>query len=266
MSTPVTYESILKDKALFDGIVYTPLSQALVELEERRKDPELLLKIKKLLNNNVPEIMHTSPVGVQFRQIATPNHETRRFVSIAKDNNLKPVLFEYHDDKFTSNNEYKHSLGRIHINNGLGKKGGEQVEKITIVDFNVYNGKKLHEVKTLWSESLVDFHKNLFSSYGIDHDVIHFFEASEWFKANGGSADKYYFNFFLLFTCFGVLFENFLREGPESAFTRDIVLPAITKVVEVTGVKPLIVPFEPFDMEFDSYWNHHSPHIRNHLK
>ena len=96
-----------------------------------------------------------------FRQVATPNYETRRFISLAKENDLHPVIFEYHDDKFTSNNEFKHSLGQLHIQKKNRKNSNFSVEKITIIDFNLHNGKKFKDIKTLWLEPLVDFHKKL---------------------------------------------------------------------------------------------------------
>ena len=64
-----------------------------------------------MLKGDIPEILkNNKKYAVLFRQIATPNYETKRFIALAKENNLCPVIFEYHNDKFTSNNEFKHSL------------------------------------------------------------------------------------------------------------------------------------------------------------
>lgn len=39
MSTIGDYEKIMSDRNIFNQVVYTPLSEALKLLEERRKDP-----------------------------------------------------------------------------------------------------------------------------------------------------------------------------------------------------------------------------------
>ena len=142
---------IMKDKSIFYEMVYTPLSEAIKILEERQKDKQLIEKIEKILNNNIPEpLIDIGKNGVMFRQVATPNYEIRWFIELTKDHGLKTNFFEYHSDKFTSNNSYKHSLGQLVIHKDKKNKKGENIEeRISIVDFNKYNGKKLSEVKTL---------------------------------------------------------------------------------------------------------------------
>lgn len=259
------YENIMSDRTIFNKIVYTPLSEALTLLEERSKDKILKAKIETILKKNIPGIFEKHRCAVLGRHIATPNNESIRFISIAKEHNLTPVFFEYHDDKFTSNNKFKHSLGQLHIpKNRKNKSGGRNIERITIVDFNKHNGKKIGEVKTLWDELLVDFHKKLFNTHGYGKNDFHTFNASDWFSKNGKVAIDYYANLLLLFTCFGILFENFLTSKDEEGdFTKKIVLPAIEKVVNTVGFKPLIVPLEPMDLETDNLWFHHSQKIRS---
>src|SRR3989338_6746540 len=80
----------------------------------------------------------------------------------------------------------------------------------TVVDFNLNNGKKFKEIKTLWGESFVDFHRKLFTVHDYKTEDFHLYNASDWFKKNGGKAVGYYTNLLLMFTCFGILFENFL--------------------------------------------------------
>ncbi|MDO8659915.1 MAG: hypothetical protein Q7K54_04960 [Candidatus Parcubacteria bacterium] len=256
----------MSDRNIFNQIVYTPLSEALRLLDERRKDPELMAKVEKLLKGDIPEILKNKRCGIMARQLATPNHENRKFISLAKENNLYPVFFEYYDDKFTSNNKYKHSLGKLHIQNGKDNKGNEIIENFTIVDFNKYNGSKLQEVKTIWGESLIDFHKKLFSIHDI-HDV-HFFNENDWYKKDTKEKpDEFYLKFFLLNTCFGILFENFLTsKDTEGDFTKNVVLPTIEKVMDLTGVKPLIVTIETVDLETDNFWYHHLSIVKNSIK
>ena len=258
------YDKIMSDRNIFNQIVYTPLSEALRLLDERRQDKELMAKVEELLKGDIPEFFKNKKCAVQFRQIATPNTESEYFIKIAKENDLQPAFFEYHDDKFTSNNEFKHSLGQLHIRSHINKNGTFPAEKITIVDFNKYNGKKLKDVKTLKEESLIDFHRKIFDSQGHNLRELSFFDASDWLKNHGGTATHYYTSFLLLFTCFGILFENFLlTNNSEGDFTRDVVLPAIEKVIDLTGVKPLIIPIGPMDMETDKHWISYHPKIKS---
>lgn len=200
------------------------------------------------------------------RQLATPNHENRRFLLLAKEHGLHPVFLEYFDDKFTSNNKYKHSLGQLHIQNKISKKGHECIEKINVINFNEANGKKLKEVETLWGESLIKFHKKLFNAYGLKG--FSFFEETDWYEKNNEKPIEFYTNFFLLVTCFGILFENFLssKDDAESNFTKEIVLPALEKAISLTGLKPLIVPIEPLDLEANYFWYHHLPVVKKYIK
>jgi len=260
------YKKITSDRNLFDQVVYTPLPDAIRLLNERQKDPELMAKVSKLLNGNIPKIFKDNKCGIMARQLATPNHENRMFIFLAKKNNLHPVFIEYFDDKFTSNNKYKHSLGQLHIQNKMDKNGNGIVEKITIIDFNKSNGKKLKEIKTLWGESLVDFHKKLFDLHNLKD--FSFFEETSWYEKKDEKPIEFYTNFFLLVTCFGILFENFLllKDDVEGEFTKDVVLPALEKVINLTGIKPLIVPVEDVDIETDDFWYCHLPIIKNLIK
>ncbi len=252
------YNKIMADRKLFNKTVYTPMSEALRLLDERRKDPELMAKVEKLLNGDIPEILKEKKCAVLGRQIATPNHETRMFIKLAQENGLFPVFFEYHDDKFSSRNEFKHSLGQLYIPSKTGKKNGHTVERLTIIDFNKHGNSKLKDIKTLWGESLIDFHRKLFKGHDYSTKDLYFYEASGWYKRNGGKAIDYYTNLFIIFTCYGVLFENFLTsKDSEGDFTEKIVLPAIEKVVNLTGIKPIIIPLEPLEIETDKLWYHH---------
>jgi len=261
------YDTIMSDRNIFNQIVYTPLSEALRLLEERQKDPELIAKIEKLLKGDIPEVLKNKKCCVLSRHIATPNYESRKFMSIAKDCNLTPVFFEYHDDKFTPNvNIFKRSLAQIFIQKKFDRNGNDFSEKITIVDFNKNGGKKLRELTTLWGEPLINFHRKLFKLYGENEKDFYFYNGSDWYKRNGVKAMDYYTNFLLLFTCYGILFENFLfSDENEKDFTKNVMLSALEKVVNLTGVKPLIVPIETFDLETDGFWFHHLLNVKDFL-
>ena len=267
MNETMDYEKIMSDRKLFNKTVYTPLSEALKILEERRQDKVLVAKIKELLKNDIPDFLLDKKCAVLGRHVATPNHENRMFISLAKQYGLFPVFFEYHDDKFITNNSYKHSLGQLHVRDGHGhnKTGDYLYERINIVDFDKHNGKKIKEVTTLWNEPLVDFHRRLFLSQDYNIEEFHLFDGSEWFKRNGDQkAVNFYTNFLMLFVCFGILFENFLiSDSSDGDFTKNVVLPAIEKVEKLTGVRPLIIPIGPLDIEEDEIWFHHLPKIKN---
>lgn len=259
------YNTIMSDRNIFNQIVYTPLHEALQLLEKRRKDPVLIARVEKLFKGEIPKILKNKKCAVMARQIATPNNENRMFISIAQENNLAPVFFEYFDDKFTSNNKFKHSLGQLLIQKKVNSKGNDCIEKVNIIDFNKFDGKKLKEIKTTWGEPLVDFHKKLFNLYDLKNFYFH--DESDWYKENNIKSLKLaYENFFLLFVCFGVLFENFLlSKDSEGEFTKTIVLPTIEKVINLTGVKPLIIPSEAIDLEAEDFWYSHLPIVKNNI-
>jgi hypothetical protein len=258
----------MSDRKLFNETVYTPLSEAIKILEERQKDKKLVKKIEELLNNDIPEpFKKIGKYGVSGKQVATPNHDTRWFIELTKDHGLKTVFYEYHKDKFISKNSFKHSLGQLHIHEEkTNRKGNHIEEKITIIDFNKNDGKLLKDVVTVWGEPLIDFHKRLFQATG--HNLLDFvfYDSSDWLKRNGEIAKTYYEKDLLIYICHGILFENFLLEGEEGEFTKDILLPALEKVVQLTGLKPLIVPIPPMDTEEDAHWISYGREIKPFLK
>lgn len=261
------FNKIISDRNLFNQVVYTPLSDAIRLLEERQKDKELIKKIENLLGNDIPgPFKKLDKYGVSSKQVATPNCDTKWFIKLTKEFGLKPVFSEYHSDKFTSNNAFKHSLGVLHLSDGICKNGEPKLEKITVVDFKRYDGKSFKDVLTFWSEPLIDFHKRLFKIFGHSKDDLVFYDASDWLKRNGGSAKNYYKKETLLYVCHGILFENFLLTGKEGNFTKEIFLPAFEEVINLTGLKPLIVPIPPMDIEEDPSWIFYDNKIKKHIK
>jgi len=187
------YDKIMSDRKLFNETVYTPLTEAIKILEERQKNPDLIKKIETLLDNNIPEpLKKIDKYAISAKQVATPNFDTRWFLKLAKEFQLKPFFSEYFDDKFTSNNSFKHSLGQLLIYNDINRKGENIREKVKIVDFDKYDGKPIKNVKTIWGESLIDFHKGLFNVYGYNLDEFILYDASDLLKKNGSKAERYY--------------------------------------------------------------------------
>ena len=174
------------------------------------------------------------------------------------DYGIQPLILEYLSDKFTNRNEWKYYLGRISAYKGKNKKDESIFETKMVIDFLKSDMKPLSEVKTHWDESLVDMHHRLFLRYfpmmkgGI-------FDMSLWLKEHGNNAKEYYKSFLKLFIKDGILFENFLINGKELAFTKNIILPALIDIEKETGMRPLIVALEPTDIEGDQFWLSH-PH------
>jgi len=264
------YNKIVSDRNIFNQIVYTPLSEAIEILEKRQQDKDLITKIEKLLEGNIPEpFKKINKCAINGKQVATPNFDVRWFLSIVKDHDLKPIFYEYHSDKFTSNNYFKHSLGQLRIHNDKYDKNGNNVEeKITIIDFNKYDGRPLNEIKTLWGESLIDFHKKLFSIYDYKIEDYIFYDGSLWLKQKGEVANNFYEKDLLLYICHGILFENFLLSGKDGEFTKKVFLPAFQKVFNLVGLKPLIVPIPPMDIDIeeDSHWYSYDKKIKSLIK
>ncbi len=270
MNNTCNSSEINEEKKAFYELVYTSLSEAIKILEERQKDKDLIEKIDKILNNNIPEpLKKIDKNGVLFRQVATPNFEARWFIELTRDHGLKTNFFEYHSDKFTSNNYYKHSLGQLRVHKDKHNKNGDNIEeKITIVDFAKYDGKKLKEVYTTWNEPLISFHKKIFDVYKYNPKQLFFYDITDWLKISGEKAVDYYTNFILLFICRGILFENFLFADSEGDFTKKILLPAFKRAQEISGIKPLVVPIPPMDpdIEEDMHWHSYHPIIKSLIK
>lgn len=261
METPwdVDIEELISDREKFNRFVYTPVEEAVEELEKRRQDKSLKEKVRSFLDNNIPEPLENEPKGVLFRQVATPNYELRRFVSIIDAIGLKPLFWEYYQDKFVAKNEVKYYLGMLAFFLKRGKKGGLVCEYEKIIDFNSSNGKKLSEIKTVWDEDLIAFHHSLFNTTYRNFSSEAFFDASHWLKDHGGTALDYYKNYLMLFITNGILFENVMLDSKEISFTREIFLPAFIDVLKKTGLKPIMVALEPTEIETDEFWMCH-PH------
>lgn len=250
---------LMTDRDYFNSFVYTPIGQAVQELELRKSDNNILQYLIKNLPFGVPKNFEGEKNAILGRQLASPNFELRKFCSVAdKLPGFKKTAIVMHKDKFTpANNETKYHLGKIVFGSRSHRCG---TRSIMTVDFNEYAGKKISEVKTIWGQSLVDFHDELlqYSLMKESKSAINQFEGSEWLSSLGRTAKEYYPKLLLLFLQNGILFENFLlKEKWESTFTKEVFLPAFIKIVTETGIKPLIVSFLPIESEGTSFWNYY---------
>jgi hypothetical protein len=235
------------DKEKFKELIYTPIDEALQELKKRSEG-------HAMKNLQLPEPLVDAPKAVLFRHTATPNYEVRRFVNIVDGiGSLEPLILEYCKDTFRNENEWKYSLGKIPFFKGWDSKGGITLENLSVIDFNASNGKRIHSLETLWGQSLVDLHHELFSRV-FPKLVNNVFDLSDWLSENGQFAKSYYKPFLKIFIKNGILFENFLLEEPELTFNRNVVLPSFVELMNETGLKPLIVPLEPTETEGSQFW------------
>lgn len=238
-------------------IEYSKLSDALDALESRR---HLRPKIEEYLREHgvgLPweeALGSGKPLAVLFRQVATPNYEIIRFLSIASGFGMQPVILEYLDDKLSMENEYKKALVCAPIVKRISSKGHVQFEKKWLCEPNA--AKPMTALKDLVSStgnSIVETHHELLKKTHLS-EGCKIIDGSPWFGLSGKSARDYYQNFFSLFVSHAILFENFMTEGYEGGFTRDIALPSFEGIRSAIGEKPLVVPINPTETEDASFW------------
>lgn len=247
---------------VFQKTFYTPVHEAAAIIKARFADKVLMAKVREYLGGEIlaqiPFILK-QPVALSFRHVATPNFEHSLFIKLATQISMQPLFWEYFDDKFTNNNQVKYSLGKCQVYFGMGKHGGEKIERHSIIDFNKANGHPISQVKTTFHTSLVQFHHALFlRAYPEYKDSL--FDASQVLHAWGDNAGEYYKKFMALFVCFGILFETFVPEDPsEAVFLDKVFIPAFHEVQEHFGLKPIIVSVLPDGEAMDEFWYFYSP-------
>ncbi|MCX6786614.1 MAG: hypothetical protein NTU85_02250 [Candidatus Kaiserbacteria bacterium] len=249
--------------------LYTEPRIALWELNQRRKDNALKKAVRENLGSSAENFLKkfNQPRAVLFRQVATPTHEIIRFLKIANKMNLKPLILEYHDDKFVSaENRFKRSLGKMPIYQYTGSDGREMVEYETICNFNTSTGKKFKNIICLNGEKLIPFHHRLFRTLTGLNPKTYTVDGSDWFSSAGKKAELYYEQFLSFFIRDGILFENFMPFRSEGAFTKTIISPAFENLEKKYGVKPLIVRLAPEKEEMRQFWDAYPKKIKKHLK
>ncbi len=261
----VDIKKLVMNHEEFSEFVYTPLLEAVYELKKRWKDEKLERQVHDYLEGDIPGPLLNSFKAVLFRQLFTPNHELERFIETIDRVGIKPMFLEYYDDKFTTNNPLKHALGKMKFQKELGENPQNRICSKRIIEFNGSDGRKIKEVKTLWDQSLIDFHHELLESV-FPNSKQYLFDASDWFHRGGNGAKEYYNRYIYLFLRNGILFENFILEGGELSFVENIFLPSFIDVWKKTGKKPLISALLPVDVANDSFWVCHPFEILSRLQ
>jgi len=231
--------------------LYTPLTEAVEELERRRNNTDLRARIDNFHHSCFPTFMSAEPVGLLNRSIMTPNHEFDRFLSLLAGTKLVPLLVEFHQDVLVTYNPDKYRLGRqaFAITPDIARG-------MRVVDWKSFEGKpppRISDVRTRNGLRLVDYHHALLET-AYPGSEKHLVDFSSWFmEARRG--EFYYLRYLALFIYHGILFENFVvKDESELRFTLEKVVPSFKKAVELFGVRPLIVPILPAETEHGDYW------------
>lgn len=256
---PTPALQVSADISTFDpDDLFVPQYKALQELKRRRQD----LALKKLLDTNLDFVGQVfqnhfvRPRAVLFRQVATPSHEVLRFLRIARHMGLRPLIVEYHGDKFVSSgNAYKRALGKMPLYQQAGTDGRDIVQYRTIVDFNAYVGKPFSEVRCIDGTKLVDFHHKLLQRATRLNMGSSCVDATDWFRSSGGSAHEYYERFLSYFIRDAILFEVVLPTATEHQFAQEVIIPAFLKAQARYGLRPLIVELIPKNKAGRIFWD-----------
>lgn len=216
----------------------TPLNIAIQEIECRRKNKELVAKVEKYLDNDIPEYFKRSrPTLYLARHVASPNFETLRFIELAKPYALPMVVGQDTSDKFVANNSLKKSLGKMPIVRCISADHREQIEYFSVTNFENAQGKQLKDIKTVFEIPLVAFHNNLLSE--VYPHAVELYDDAPWIDRNHrGNLLEHYKKFLALFIVHGVMFEYYPEE--DSLLVDTILKPAAEFVAKEFGVAPLI--------------------------
>jgi hypothetical protein len=251
----------MEDSSMVD--IYTPLSEAIIEINKRREDTGLQQRLREFFGSYAPPGAFTDTAHfVSARALYSPNLEFLHMLDLADTFGLQPLLFEFTKDRYTALNAGKRGLGKMtfYRDRGMGLK--EKGETISIIDFQEAEGKPMSDVRTLKGELLVEFHHRLLRDYVGDRlPQIHDF--SDWVhESYGFNKDFPYARYLGLFISNGILLENFLPQTSEGKFTKNRVLPAFQYLSDSLGVRPLIVPMESPEVAVDPRWYYYPEGVK----
>jgi hypothetical protein len=243
---------VIKNNLMLTRNVYTLINEALPEIERRRADVELRKKVNLFLGEEALKVLGSEPRTILTRQLASPDMEFDNFINLSKSIGLKPFCWEFLDDFFVTSNEDKAALGRITFYDGYDKNNRIIINRRKIIDLTGREeGNRISEILTTWSEKLVDFHHRALKKL---HGDVEYVDMSYWYRSKGLTPKEYYPYLLALFICDGILFENFIEDGPEKIFSTEVFEPAYNLIVEKFGVKPIIVEAIPENEMDNIYW------------
>jgi hypothetical protein len=241
--------------------IYTPFSTIKEELARRQCDDTLRQKIISTWGENLIPFSLDKPLAILSRTVATPNLELRYFIELAKDLNLEPLILEY-DGKLVGANMEKYCLCKLLFLDEVNKNN-HILEAKKIVDIAKYEGQMFSKVKTLWGESVHDFHHKLLLNEYPNSGEKMFVDITKWFNTARTASDYYYFQYLSLFICNAVLFENFLfDDGSEVSFLKEKIYPSLVEAGRYYGLKPLIFPLVPIGYQKYKHWLAYPAHLK----
>jgi len=224
-------------------LLYTPLLEALERLNSQSDANRV---------SSLPPGISPAQYAVFARQVATPSHEVARFLSMTTTYNLRPLFFEYYDDKFVTRNRCKFALARMRFADTINTNHDGRLTDV--LDIQASQGHSFASISTKWGEPFVEFHHRLFREVYPMIAGSTFFDGSSWFHSHGFSPRNYYPEFLSLFVSGCVLFESYLLCPDELDFTENVVIPAFDSVSKAFGRRPLIVRLDPPDSEGNNFW------------
>jgi len=231
--------------------IYTSLEDAKKEIWRRWNDKELRKKVEDFLGGDIPEPFKKEPRAVLARPVMTPDIEHKHFLGFAEKIELKPISWEYLQDKFYTINSDKLCLAKMSFFHGRDNNGNNKISVKKIIDFKKSEGKKISDLETLWGENFVEFHHRILK---LIHSNMELYDGTDWYKKRGRASADYYVYYLSIFLCHGVLFENFITDEYETKFAKEVVFPAIEQIKKLFNVIPLIVPLAPKEECSNGYW------------
>ncbi len=248
--------SVIKNKGgnnMYDGI-YIKSHQAVSELQRRKKNKTLDGMIEKwFCENHLPEgfvnLTKHNVVGVLARHVPSYKYEDIKFIEIANKLGIIPYWISYRKDTFTTRNPDKNSLWKLSVPNGKGLRNIKLLKRP-----DRYERFSLDQIVLRNGEKLVDFHKRI-RKFFIPDLCENIVECSPWLGKFKNSRE-YYKYYLALFIKHAILFEEFHPQGSnkdEDKFRMQVVEPAIVKIEEFFGLKPLIVRIPWIGNELNTY-------------
>lgn len=233
--------------------IYVTLERARTLAAQRWADKALRSRVERDLGCLPPGI-GASPRAVIYRTLITPDNECLRFFTLTGELGLSPLGYEFHEDIFFKANPDKSNLARLRFSHGRMADGLPIHSYFRVLDMEMAHRKPFSSLATFWGEGLVAFHHRLLERFAPPLEVVNF---SAWLTAHGGRAADHYEPYLKLFLAHGVLCENFFLGGQETDFTRNVLLPAVERIRQKYGIKPLIVPLlDPAVAEETTWWCH----------
>lgn len=245
--------------------IYTRLCDIENEIKKRRDDIELKDKLENFWGENKPNFIKADTRLVISKPLITPNIEFKYFIDLAREFDREVSLFEYLNGKFVGINDEKKHLGKMYFYHGKGKKHGNIINKINILDFSSQEGKTLKDVALSNGKKIKDFHREMLENK-FPNTQLDIQDISEWFDKTK-NIDEYYVFYLSLFLRDFVLFENFIFDDKEeSKFTLKRFMPSFEKVEKIFGYKPLIVPLLPHEEEKSKTWFYYDGDVEEYVR